>query len=64
VDIVGNLERVGARLQEMASAFVVSSVTFGTWQTWWLCTIWIAVALTALLLKPQNTSLFSDTQTD
>jgi len=49
-------------LATTTSAFVISSVAFGTWQNWWLCSIWVAVALTAPLLTPRDTPPLTDSQ--
>ncbi|WP_146002775.1 O-antigen ligase family protein [Telmatospirillum siberiense] len=36
----------------LVAGLVVSSVSFGIWQSWWLSTLWGAAALTAPLLAP------------
>lgn len=57
--IIDRLRRMPAEPVMMASAaaaivagLVISSVSFGVWQSWWLSTLWVAAALTIPVLTP------------
>jgi hypothetical protein len=33
---------------QFAAGFVISSFSFGAWQSWWLMSLWFAASLTAI----------------
>ena len=37
---------------QLAAGFVISSFSFGAWQSWWLMSLWLAASLTAILGRP------------
>ncbi len=34
---------------QVAAGFVISSFSFGAWQSWWLASLWLAASLTAII---------------
>ena len=38
---------------QLAAGFVISSFSFGAWQSWWLVSLWLAASLTAILGRPE-----------
>ena len=36
----------------LAPVLAISSASFGTWSSWWLCAVWLAAALTAMFTAP------------
>ena len=34
---------------QLAAGFVISSFSFGAWQSWWLASLWLAASLTAIM---------------
>jgi hypothetical protein len=50
------VERAGA-LGTFAAAVVIYSVSFGAWQSWWLCGLFLLAAWTLASLSPPRTAV-------
>lgn len=45
-------DAAAVRMGQMGTVLAISSASFGTWSSWWLCAVWLAAALTAMFTAP------------
>lgn len=43
-------------ISTLTSAFIIASVGYGIWQSWWLGSLWLAAALCAAIAEPTDTA--------
>ncbi len=48
-------DAAAVRMGQMGTVLAISSASFGTWSSWWLCAVWLAAALTAMFTAPATT---------